>query len=202
MKKINRTKQQATAIALDRVSKYIYAVNLIFAKKCARFSDKGAIDADNVEDYINLCESGFEGERVLRKHFSIHSTILKRLSAVKWYDENGKRHSIVPTTEIIDSLVSAGFIRLKSYQPEDKPDRTLSYKPGAYSRMFILTYDEFIKLADEWQASAGYSEKFDLASPYYADILDELLDNKFGDAENVFLDYNKYEFRKDGSNGK
>lgn len=202
MKKLNRTKKEATDIAINRVSKYITAINLIFAKKCAKFSNKGIIDADNIEMYISECETSFEGERILQKYFSIHSTILKRLSAIKWYDENGKRHSIVPTTEIINHLISTNFIRMKSYQAEDKTNRTLSYKPGKFSRMFILTYNEFINLAEEWQATNCYNEKFDLASSYYFEVIDELLTNKFENTENIFLDYNKFDYRKDGSNGK
>jgi hypothetical protein len=202
MKKLNRTKKDAIDIAYNRISKYVYAINLIFAKRCAALSINGAIDGDDIENYIRECESSFNGERILQKFFSIHSDTLNRLSRIKWYDENNKCHSRVSLDEIISRLINSKFIRLKSYQPETKANRTLSYKPGHFSRMFILSYDEFINLSTEWQNSKTYNEKFDLASAYYSDIINEILTTKFNNASNIFLDYNKYEYRKDGSNGK
>lgn len=202
MKKLNRTKQNAVDIATKRISKYIYAINLIFAKRCAILSHKRIIDGDNIENYITECESTLHGEHLLQHFFSIHSDTLKRLSRIKWYDENNKCHSRVPMDEIISQLIKSNFIRLKSYQPETKTNRTLSYKPGHFSRMFILSYDEFINLASDWQNSKSYNEKFDLASDYYSDIINELLITKFKNTSNIFLDYNKYEYRKDGSNNK
>ena len=147
MKKLNRSKKDAVDIAAKRISKYIYAINLIFAKNCAKLSPNRIIDGDLIEEFISECETSFCGERLLQQYFSIHSNTLNRLSRIKWYDDNNKCHSRVPMDEIISQLINSNFIRLKSYQSETKSNRTLSYKPGHFSRMFILSYDEFVNLS-------------------------------------------------------
>ena len=86
----------------------------------------------------------------------------------------------------------SNMLRVKSYNDKG----TSSYKVGEYSKMYIFNYKTFIWLCKQWQDTAKYREMFDLGSDYYKDVIGEL--KKRFDLK--FLDFNKYKYRKDGSN--
>ena len=162
-------------------------MQIIYAKRVSCLVGR-QFDADTVEMSLedrHDKELFFEQQNDIRRSFCINNEVFRKFTKIRF--ENGTR---VPIEPIMAEL--SKWLRVKSYNDKGSP----SYKVGQYSKMYIFNYDAFIELCNEWHSSTEYKEKFDLSSEYYKEIIDELL-KRF---KLKFLDFNKYEFRKDGSN--
>ena len=187
MKKINRTPEEAQAIAKRKIYKYILALQIIYAKRISSLNG-AAFDADLVESSLTDAidkDLYFQQQNDIRRSFCIHRDVWMKFTKIRF--EGGTRVQLKP---IMDDLQK--FLRVKSYNTNG----SASYKVGGYSKMYIFNYDSFIELCNEWHNTTEYSQKFDLGSEYYKEIIDELK-KRFN---LKFLDFNKYSFRKDGSN--
>lgn len=187
MRKLNRTYEEALSIAEQKVYRYILALQVIYAKRISCLSGK-QFDADIVEQSLIDSEDSelyWKQQNDLKRSFCIPSETLRKLAHIR--HEGGTRVSM---QDIMAKL--SKHLRVKSYNSKG----TASYSVGSYSKMYIFNYEAFIELCLEWHASKAYNEKFDLKSAYYQDIYSELSKRFIL----KFTDFNKFEYRKDGSN--
>lgn len=187
MRKLNRTYEEALGIAEQKVYKYILALQVIYAKRISCLSGK-QFDTDIVEQSLIDQEDSvqyWEQQNDLKRSFCIPSETLRKLAHIRY--EGGTRVSM---QDIMARL--SKHLRVKTYNSKG----TASYGVGSYSKMYIFNYEAFIELCQEWHSSSAYNEKFDLKSAYYQDIYSELSKRFIL----KFTDFNKFEYRKDGSN--
>ena len=187
MRKLNRTYEEALSIAEQKVYRYILALQVIYAKRISCLSGK-QFDADIVEQSLIDNEDSelyWKQQNDLKRSFCIPSETLRKFTLVRYGSKTR-----VPIEQVMAKL--SKHLRVKSYNSKG----TASYGVGSYSKMYIFNYEAFIELCLEWHASKAYNEKFDLKSDYYQDIYSELSKRFIL----KFTDFNKFAYRKDGSN--
>lgn len=187
MKKAKRTLAEAQAIAELKISRYIEALQIVYAKRVSALNGLN-FDADAVEMSVRDNDDSvlyYEQQEDLKRSFCISRDVFQKFTNIRY--DGGTR---VALKDVMSE--TSKKLRVKSYNESG----TASYKVGHYSKMYIYTYEAFIELCQAWHDTEEYSERFDLGSEWYKDVRDEL-SKRF---ELKFLDFNKHKFRRDGSN--
>ena len=187
MKKAKRTLAEAQAIAERKISRYIEALQIVYAKRVSALNGLN-FDADVVEMSVRDNDDSvlyYEQQEDLKRSFCISRDVFQKFTNIRY--DGGTR---VALKDVMSEIGKK--LRVKSYNESG----TASYKVGKYSKMYIYTYEAFIELCQAWHDTEEYSERFDLSSEWYKDVRDEL-SKRF---ELKFLDFNKHKFRRDGSN--
>lgn len=185
--KAKRTLAEAQAIAERKISRYIEALQIVYAKRVSALNGLN-FDADVVEMSVRDNDDSvlyYEQQEDLKRSFCISRDVFQKFTNIRY--DGGTRVALKDVMARISKK-----LRVKSYNESG----TASYKVGQYSKMYIYSYDAFIELCRAWHDTEEYSERFDLGSEWYKDVRDEL-SKRF---ELKFLDFNKHKFRRDGSN--
>jgi hypothetical protein len=186
--KAKRTLAEAQAIAERKISQYIEALQIIYAKRASALNGS-VFDADAVESTIQDYDDSvlyFEQQEDLKRSFCISRDTFHRFTKIRY--DGGTRVALKDVMARISKK-----LRVKSYNDNG----TASYKVGQYSKMYIYSYDAFIELCQAWHDTDSYNARFDLKSDYYDKQVKDELSKRFN---LKFWDFNKFKFRQNSSN--
>ena len=168
--KAKRTLAEAQAIAERKISQYIDALQIIYAKRVSAMNGLN-FDADVVEMSIRDNDDSvlyYEQQEDLKRSFCISRDVFQKFTNIRY--DGGTR---VTLKDVMTNISKK--LRVKSYNENG----TASYKVGQYSKMYIYSYDAFIELCRAWHDTDCYNARFDLKSDYYDKQVKDELSKKF-----------------------
>lgn len=158
MNKTSKTKAEAEKEVERMMTRFITGLHVAYL---AGFG----FDPDYAESSLQDSCDGvdyFEQQDALRSAFCVHSSIWRGFAKVR-HLEDGAVKTDVRYGDVLNRVEK--LLRAKSYNEKG----TASFKPGAYSRLYIFNAGTIERLCRKWHEAKGYEAVFDLSSDYYGE---------------------------------